>query len=159
VDYTFTELGHDLYGLKVLWDERAIAIHLWYSKHLDLLGEASYLHPKAIMENVGIPSAAYIEVAHETFGFLMLEIPDKNTAVVYEVDFRDFADGSQLCMLRPEDEPDIYVYFSADSMDATEFYARRSDMEPQDVFTGVPLQDFLTELAVPGRCIPIQLPD
>lgn len=133
---------------------------LWYYGNIDLYGEASFLHPKNLIENIGIPDSAKISI-HETWGNLFIVFSEYGTAITYGVEVIENMSGeSKLCLVQPKYDPDIQAIFYAESYDPYNFFLYASaEFEDQAFFTGLTLQDFLTELAIPGRCIPVQIPD
>jgi hypothetical protein len=159
VDFGFTTTKHKLYSIRIFWEDRIEAIDLYYTKWLDLYGETSFLHPKAMIENVGLPESAKLLFYTETSGTLILDVANKNTTIIYEVEVKITGGESRLCMMQPEDDPDIQVIFYAESFDPDYFVFEADEYEDQAIFTGLTLPDFLTELAIVGRCIPVQFPE
>ncbi|MBE9534300.1 MAG: hypothetical protein IMF03_04805 [Proteobacteria bacterium] len=154
---------HDLHTNVMLinldWEDRVEVIYLWYYHSIDLYGKASFLHPKSLIENVGIPDSAKISI-YVTTGFFVIDFAEQNTVVVYETEVIDtMSGGSELCLMQPKDDPDMQVVFYAESLAPYDLLFWMDDLDDQAVFTGLTLPEFIAEIAIPGRCIPVQIPD
>jgi hypothetical protein len=151
-------------NLKVMFitsRDRVEDISLFYYFYIDLFGTAAFLHPMSLIDQLGDPDSAKLRI-FKSFGGLGLIYSEYSMAIRYQVDVIQTTSGeSKICLMQANQEQEIVVVFSV-SDESYNGFRRILDQEvfqAQEAYTGMTLSEFLAELSIPGRCIPVQIPD
>jgi hypothetical protein len=161
--YTSSNLPEvELYYLfmRIHWRDQIESISLNYQYFPDIYGEMSYLHPKNLIELLGPPDYAKIWIYKDWGGGIGLNFSEHHLAVSYSADIIRTSEGEPLlCLVETKEDPRITVLLYDEEHDHEERFFRPDMYQDQEIYTGLLLFDFIAELVIPRRCIPIQLTD
>ncbi len=154
------DYGTDVQDIALKWDERIEVIHLLYYGYFDIYGEAFYLHPKTMFEHLGSPDAAKIYIYKDWGWKIGLDFFDHNTALSYSAEIIRAPSGEPLlCIENDKGEVYVEVVFFSESYHPQDWLFDTDYFDDQEIYTDLTLPEFIAELAIPGKCIPVQIPD
>lgn len=140
------------------WREKVERISLSYQNFPDIYGEASYLHPKSLIELLGPADEAMIFTFKDWGGGIGLNFSEHHLAISYSADIIRSSEGEPLlCLAEANEDPLIAVSLYDKNHDPSERFFRPDIYQDQQVYTGLSLSQFLDELVIPWRCIPIEI--
>jgi hypothetical protein len=140
------------------WREKVERISLSYQNFTNIYGEASYLHPKSLIEQLGTPDYAKIFTYKDWGGGIGLNFSEHRLAISYTADIIKSPAGEPLlCLTEAKDDPLIAVSLYDEKHDPSKRFFRPDIYKDQQTQTGLTLAEFISELVIPGRCIPVQL--